>query len=589
MKLLWKRVGSLILSVCMVATLLPMTALASEDDASLGLSNLCEHHEHTEDCYTDELTCGYVQDSGEPVATKGDAEHVHTQECYKLDCRFVCEDCNSALDTVMIEPENTVKAQVLAAASGTMSIHLTSGIPLDTDQSSTGWTWTASTATLTLKGYQGRGIILNCDYGNTINLVLVGASSVTSDGADGIFCKGNLKISGSGSLIITATGGYGISVGDYGTLSIHEGTVTASSSNKSAFSEAPQELPTSYVASWSTAAGGAAPTTANDFTWDAGFRYVRIETRADVGDTQITPAPISGVISPVVGNVPQTTIPPTDQYTTSIEWRDPSGTFGGTTFAPETVYRLQVVLSAKAGYTFAGLTADALKGFTVNGVVPSFTNPVSDTRCVIQVEFPATGAAPTVSGFSVERIDEGTIIFKFTPSTTGKWYYEIADTTTPQPENPLIPMVISSAGAEHIHQVNAYANATILYLQIEDESGNKSIIYCMEIPAYMPPNIVTTAAELKTALQAGTPETINVTADFTITEVITVGASHTLSINSGVTLTAGQQGGIRVWLSESTGQLPSAHHRPADRAGGAADISVGIGRSRTERHRPPSE
>lgn len=41
MKLLWKRVGSLILSVCMVATLLPMTALASEGDAPLGLSSLC--------------------------------------------------------------------------------------------------------------------------------------------------------------------------------------------------------------------------------------------------------------------------------------------------------------------------------------------------------------------------------------------------------------------------------------------------------------------------------------------------------------------------------------------------------------------
>ena len=44
-------------------------------------------HEHTGDCYTDELICGF-DDEDAPTATDSDATtvHEHTQECYALDC-----------------------------------------------------------------------------------------------------------------------------------------------------------------------------------------------------------------------------------------------------------------------------------------------------------------------------------------------------------------------------------------------------------------------------------------------------------------------------------------------------------------------
>lgn len=162
--------------------------------------------------------------------------------------------------------------------------------------------------------------------------------------------------------------------------------------------------------------------------------------------------------------------------------------------------------------------------------------------------------APTVSNFTVDRISESEIRFTFTPSAVGEYGYMLTSVDT-QPPTEVTRLKNLYGATVHTNRVNLSLDDAKLYLQTEDESGNKSIIYCMEIPAYMPPNIVTTAAELKTALQAGTPETINVTADFTITEVITVGASHTLSINSGVTLTAGQQGGIRV----GTGKALTIH------------------------------
>ena len=214
------------------------------------------------------------------------------------------------------------------------------------------------------------------------------------------------------------------------------------------------------------------------------------------GTTQIVPAPISGVVSPAVGNVPQITIPATAQYSASIEWRDPNGTFSGAAFAAETVYKLQVSLSAKTGYTFAGLTADDLKNFTVNGIVPSFTNPVNDSLSVIQVEFPATGTVgtdttkPTVSGFRAERTGEKSIRFFFTPSTTGNYGYSILKKEASAPTDIEMLLEMDSAKERDIALSSFSFTAEdilVIYLQIENAAGVKSEIYSLEVPAYTPP------------------------------------------------------------------------------------------------------
>ena len=44
----------------------------------------CEHV-HTDDCYTDQLICGYEEENMES-ASDSDAAHEHTKECYELDC-----------------------------------------------------------------------------------------------------------------------------------------------------------------------------------------------------------------------------------------------------------------------------------------------------------------------------------------------------------------------------------------------------------------------------------------------------------------------------------------------------------------------
>ncbi|MCD7966384.1 MAG: hypothetical protein LUG90_11565, partial [Clostridiaceae bacterium] len=99
------RVLSLLLCAALLAGQLGTTVYA--EGSSLEYRGVCEHHpehteacgymeaepgqpckhEHTKDCYTNELICGF-DDEDTPTATDSDASavHEHTHECYALDC-----------------------------------------------------------------------------------------------------------------------------------------------------------------------------------------------------------------------------------------------------------------------------------------------------------------------------------------------------------------------------------------------------------------------------------------------------------------------------------------------------------------------
>jgi hypothetical protein len=117
-----------------------------------------------------------------------------------------------------------------------------------------------------------------------------------------------------------------------------------------------------------------------------------ITVTAAAGPVKITPGAIAGVTKPVTGATPDMDIPATAQYTATIEWGDSNGTPQTGPFAAETAYIAIIRLTAKSGYTFAGLTEDNLKGFTVNSIVPGDTRIFSDTEIIIGVVFPATAA-----------------------------------------------------------------------------------------------------------------------------------------------------------------------------------------------------
>ncbi|CAN2229088.1 hypothetical protein MCERE85_01423 [Candidatus Nanopelagicaceae bacterium] len=98
----------------------------------------------------------------------------------------------------------------------------------------------------------------------------------------------------------------------------------------------------------------------------------------------ISVAAIGGVTAPVVGATPVTTVTSANGYTGTVTW---SGS--PTTFAGVTVYTATITLTAAAGYTLTGVSANF---FTVAGTSASATNPINSG--VITAAFPATAVGP---------------------------------------------------------------------------------------------------------------------------------------------------------------------------------------------------
>ncbi|WMJ78688.1 MULTISPECIES: S-layer homology domain-containing protein [unclassified Sedimentibacter] len=211
------RFLSLLLTVCMVMSLLPTVAFATEGGTTIGASSLCEHHEHTEDCYTDELTCDIVRDSGEPEATENNATHIHGAECYEstLDCKFVCEDCAAVpSDKQMRSAVPTGKNIALAETSGG---GLTTAADLKAALESTTPAAIQVAADITMSAV---GINVGADH--TLNIA-EGKTVLTDAGTLTIPDGKTLTLAGTGTLNANpATGGIGIMV--VGTLNLRSGS-----------------------------------------------------------------------------------------------------------------------------------------------------------------------------------------------------------------------------------------------------------------------------------------------------------------------------------------------------------------------------
>jgi hypothetical protein len=90
------------------------------------------------------------------------------------------------------------------------------------------------------------------------------------------------------------------------------------------------------------------------------------------------------VTAPVRDDQPVTTPIDGTQYTGTVEWQTTDGTAHTGAFAPSTVYKALVTLTAKTGCTFTGVTADS---FTFTGAT-SVTNAVNGGT--VTITFPAT-------------------------------------------------------------------------------------------------------------------------------------------------------------------------------------------------------
>ncbi|MDY0236306.1 MAG: S-layer homology domain-containing protein [Gudongella sp.] len=127
-------------------------------------------------------------------------------------------------------------------------------------------------------------------------------------------------------------------------------------------------------------------------TVDGSFTATSQVTVQAAADTIINIAAIPGVVTPVRGETPVTTITETAQYTGTVAWTPADATFGAST-----VYTATITLTAKAGFTLTGVTADY---FTVAGTTA--TNPADSG--VVTARFPITEAATiAVTGVSLDQ------------------------------------------------------------------------------------------------------------------------------------------------------------------------------------------
>jgi hypothetical protein len=102
----------------------------------------------------------------------------------------------------------------------------------------------------------------------------------------------------------------------------------------------------------------------------------------------VTTAAIPGVTAPVAGATPVTSITATTEYTGAVTWTKADDTPFAGNFDYATAYKATITLTAKAGFTLTGVTANF---FTVAGAT-SATN--SADGGVVTAVFPATAAAP---------------------------------------------------------------------------------------------------------------------------------------------------------------------------------------------------
>lgn len=260
MKQKWKRIGSLILSVCMVFSLLPTMAFAETSDvdsgAPLGVSATitafgvlsAEIAEQTVETGTaedeldlpDELTVSVttgaavtVTVSGNATVTDSEAEEPEKAEPEEVDTTMDVSGWTSdpaydgditgvytftpnlALPKGLTVTEGVYAPQITVtvgetapmvrggAITGTMNVGGATVSDPTQDANGTGWTWHAASATLTLGSSYPGGYIKFENADATIDLVCNDAVTVNQGSVYAIESSGSLVIKGSGPLTIS--------------------------------------------------------------------------------------------------------------------------------------------------------------------------------------------------------------------------------------------------------------------------------------------------------------------------------------------------------------------------------------------------
>ncbi|MDR0586326.1 MAG: hypothetical protein LBG26_03710 [Treponema sp.] len=251
-----------------------------------------------------------------------------------------------------------------------------------------------------------------------------------------------------------------------------------------------------------------------------------------------TPATVSmrsldgKVTAPARGAAPVTTGIDTAEYTGTVAWQNDDGTsFSGSTFAPGTVYKAVVALTAKAGYTFNGVGANS---FSYTGAT-NVTHPMgSNANLTVTIVFPATAlTAVTVLDLTGAFAAPAT---GGTPATslTGTTQYTGSITWSSSP-------VTFAGGTAYTATVTltAATGYTFAGVEVDDFTYTSASV---TNPAGSGPTLVVTIVFPATALDwsyidnmitsASGPTIITITSDITVTSTINLLSGKEITIKS---------------------------------------------------------
>ena len=141
---------------------------------------------------------------------------------------------------------------------------------------------------------------------------------------------------------------------------------------------------------------------------DSGTVIIRFPaTAAPDADTTVNAFNLTGLVrAPVKDAAPDTTAIDAAQYTGTMAWQNEDGTlFDGLAFAPSTVYKAVVTLTAKPGFTFTGIGANS---FSYSGAT-TVTNEADSGA--VTVTFPATAGENAAQGITLSFTDGGSGAF----------------------------------------------------------------------------------------------------------------------------------------------------------------------------------
>lgn len=300
----------------------------------------------------------------------------------------------------------------------------------------------------------------------------------------------------------------------------------------------------------STATATTFTVTATNTGGSASATFVLTVNALPPSDSAISVAAIGGVTAPVTGATPVTSVTSANGYTGTVSW---SGS--PVTFSAVTAYTATITLTAAAGYTLTGVTANF---FTVSGA--SSVSHLADSGVVTAV-FPATGAGVATKAMMTTQPSGAVNGVSFTTQPVVRITDANGNTNTSYTGNVVVSKTTGTGTLSGTLTVAAVAGvATFTNLSIIGTVGNFTLTFT---PSSSPTSLtsvvsssfsLTVGAPTKVTFNRTAPTSTLANSAFTIQPIAAIkdSGNNTVTASTAVITATVSAGGTLIGTSTST-------------------------------------